>query len=582
MKIERYLLPAAILATWARPAVAVDVTGAVGAGYSRGDVATPFDSTSTPAWDWLGSLAVSGTPFNPDLLTFQGSANYQARRDLYTGAASRSQGFGFHLGAGLLSGSAFPMSFSASRGVADFTSDLAAQRTGSTLSTGYAGGIVYQSEGRPTLDAGLSHSQSVNSSFGQPDRSDDSTSLRVGARQRLQSLAYTLGYDTGWSSGTFADTNFRTHNFSGEATAALTRDVDLRFNDQYNLRAPTVAAGTNPRLESHGVGAGIGWGLTGNVTSRFDYTYNRALLQGGLAEDQESLNHGLNYSATWRRSDALTFSGALGGTLADQRLGDVRERSTAEALTGGATWSRQPSDSSLRLQLDGTLTVGLAQPRGGPSQGAYGAGAGITLGTGLGSWAGSLGYHGAYSDGITAGSGRSFSHGISLTADGGAWRHGTLRALVTAQSNRRDDVLLGTLMDRNVSAQVHASWRAVSGELNAGLADGLTAALRDGAFADGLLLSPGYDAHTRFAGLSLTWAVNPRLNLSGAVRGFSAISPGRPDTYEVGASLSAGYSIGAFTFQLQDQLSQGGSAGSWQRANLIMARLLRSFGARFF
>ncbi|HET9597308.1 MAG TPA: hypothetical protein VFP65_17090 [Anaeromyxobacteraceae bacterium] len=571
---------AAVLA--AHAAHAVDVTGAIGAGYSRGDVKTSLDSTSTPAWDALGSLNVSGTPFNPDLLSFQGSGSYQTRHDLYTGASSRSQGFGFQLSAGALTASSFPMSFGASRGVTDFTSDLASQRTGSTLTTGYAGTLLYQTEGRPTLTFGASHTDNVNSSFGQPDREDVTTIVRVGARQTLQSLAYALNYDTGWSAGTFADTNYRTHNFRGEASAALSRDVDIRFNDTYTLRDPRVTATSNPRLESHSIGSGMGFGLSGEVTSRVDYSYTRALIQGGDAADQDSLNHGLSYTASWRTTDALTLIGGLTGSLADERIGGSPPvRSTAEAVTFGATWMLG-SPTALRTQLDGNASVGLSQPRGAPSQGAYGAGGGITFGMGLWGWNGSIGYHGSYSDGITAGSLRGFSHGLTLNADGTPWRSGSLHATVTAQSSRRDDVVIGTVMDRNVSAQVRTSWSTLSWELNAGLAEGLTAALRNPAFADGLLISPGYDAHTRFAGLTMAWAAARRLSVSGTLRGLDSASPGRPDSYELGASLAVGYFIGEFQVQLQDQISEGGANGSWQRANLFMARILRSFGTRLF
>jgi hypothetical protein len=568
----------------ARPpaARAVDVSGAIGGGYSRGDVKTPLDSTSTPAWDALASLNVSGTPFNPDLLSFQGSGSYQTRHDLYTGASSRSQGFGFQLSAGALTASSFPMSFGASRGVTDFTSDLSSQRTGSTLTTGYSGSLLYQTEGRPTLNVGVSHSDNLNSSFGQPEREDVSTTLRIGARQRLQSLAYALSYDTGWSAGSFADTNYRTHNFRGEASAALSKDMDIRFNDTYTLRDPTVSASSNPRLESHSIGSGMGFGLTSDVTSRVDYSYTRALIQGGGAPDQDSLNHGLSYTANWRASDALTLIGGVNGTLADERLGAAPPiRSTAEAVTMGASWTLG-SPNALRTQLDGSASVGLAQPRGAPSQGAYGAGGGITFGAGVWGWNSSIGYHAAYADGITAGSTRGFSHGLTLTSEGAPWRSGSLHATVTAQSNRRDDVVIGTVMDRNVSAQIRASWSALSGELNGGLSEGLSAALRGQTFADGLLISPGYDAHTRFLGATLSWAATRRLSLNGTLRGLDSAAPGRPSSYELGASLGIAYFIGEFQVQLQDQISEGGSNGSSQRANLFMARILRSFGTRLF
>jgi hypothetical protein len=559
---------------------ALDVNGALGGGFSRSGTATPDISASTSSWDWVGNLAVGGIPVDPGILTLQAGASYQGRQDLYTGSKSRSNGLGFDASAGVLFASPLPLTLSASRGVSQFTSDIGAQQTGSTLTSTYGVSALNHSDGRPTLTAGASHVDSVNSSFGQPDRNTSSTSVRLGATQRLQSLGYTLGYDTSWSGGAFADTNFRSHNFAGEASAAVTRDMDVGLTDHYTLRAPTVDASSNPRLESHTLGAGFGWGRSSDVTSRADYGYSRGLVQAPGTPDQESVSHALGYSLTWRRSPSVLFSATLGSSLVDERLGDVRARSAAETVGGGATWSTDLA--AWQLQLSGNLSTGLQQPRGGPTQGAYGGGGGVQLGTARWGWSGSIGYHLSYADGLTAGSARTFSHGATLTGNGTPWSRGSLQLTASADATRRDDVLFGTGMTRSVSLLLSASWRSLSGSLNAGLNDGLSATLRTGGVADGLLLSPGYDSHVRLAGASLSWAVTSRLTMGVAGHALDSVAPGRPDTYEVGASGSLGYSIGSFTLQLQDNVSQGGSGGAWYRANIVMMRLTRAFGARFF
>ena len=69
--------------------------------------------------------------------------------------------------------------------------------------------------------------------------------------------------------------------------------------------------------------------------------------------------------------------------------------------------------------------------------------------------------------------------------------------------------------------------------------------------------------------------------LSLLLRTLSTEAPERPIRHEQGESFSAGYTLGATTFSLEQRFSTGGSGGVWQTGNLVMIRISRSFGGRF-
>jgi hypothetical protein len=155
-----------------------------------------------------------------------------------------------------------------------------------------------------------------------------------------------------------------------------------------------------------------------------------------------------------------------------------------------------------------------------------------------------------------------------------------VRADVGANASRREDRLLGSFLGRSARASIRADWRMLTGELNGGTSDGVTAALASPGFGGGLLLPSRYNTHINYAGAlagvyldSLTLTVNGQLS--------ETISPNAPAVGGRLLVLNGSYSFGKIVFSVEGRLGYEQYGVSWQQSNSIWLRLERSFGLDF-
>jgi hypothetical protein len=167
---------------------------------------------------------------------------------------------------------------------------------------------------------------------------------------------------------------------------------------------------------------------------------------------------------------------------------------------------------------------------------------------------------------------------ISLGASGSplGW---SLSSMLTGSSARAVSPSFGTVRQVNTRLDLQAGRSGYNLGLNLGSTDDLAEVLVPGGVPAAALAPLQFNTRSRFAMASATVPTFEQLYLSVLARYVTVASPGRPDQWESGLSVSASYAIGAFRLTLYDQVSTGGSGGaSAGTQNLVFLSISRSFG----
>lgn len=568
----------AVTALAAGPALAVDLSGAVGTGGSRSDSFSPGAHSDALTWDWEASAAAAGTPLRPGLLQWLAGVEYRSLRTYYFDSRNRADGLTYHGQLSLFSDSMVPLTVSASRSRSDFSNDKQGP-LGSSVITTEAGTALLRAERYPTLRLALTRTDVDTHALGAPEALSDSTALSVSAGQSLPTEQYQLGFDTSWNHGTFAETNYHSYALNLQASAAVADDVMFRFFDRYYRRDPTVNATTNPRYDDNAIGTGVQWRPGTKTTASFDYAYRHLLVDVKDAPKSEQAAHALTQSTWYRWTPNLSVFGTGGLSYALERLGVKEEQSATESLGGGATWSKDLAPRAA-LRLGGGGSIGVAEPWGQAVRVVGGVNGSGGISASLDRIRASLTYSGNFQQGALRGS-STLDQRLLLQGDALADMV-FLTGQAVISGARRDDPLLGAFVSRSTSISLGGFYKKYNAQLSAGMSDGLSTALDGGLPAEGFILPVEFNTHTRFVTLSSSYVLDAgRWTLSGLARSMELTAPGRPLQYEHGVSFTTGYAIGAFTLSLEERFSAGGAGSSWQRGNLVMARIVRTFGASF-
>jgi len=563
----------------ASPALAdYSLTGSLATGGSRTDAWGGPLHQDFSDWNWEVDAALAGTPFRPGLLQFLAGARYRSLDSYYPEGTSRSGDLGFHLQLSAFGDSPLPVSLSAARETRDFLTDSSTRQTGSTLAQSYAGTAVLGVQGYPSLRVAAFRTDLENHSLGGDLVTSSSTALSVGVAHSAPGQTYSASYDSSWNSGTYAETNYRSHYVNLAATASVSGDLQFRVSERYYLRLPTVDAALNPRFDDNALTAGFQWRPGSATSANLDYSYRRALVETTGAAQMDQLTQGVQQATQQRLGEDWTGIGSAGVTYTRERLGGASISGTGEEVGGALEW-RHGFGSAFNLNIAGGGSIGATEPSTGGTLASYGGhgSAGVSLrGQSL---QGDADYSATYQKNAGGLPGWSLLQTVSATlaaALGDAVLHGNARFA----GGRREDPLLGSYLSRTMSATLGATYRRYDLQLSAGISDGLSEALAN-PISDGLFLPVGYNTHTRFATVTLSARASNELVVTALARALSSSAPGREDSWEYGAAGVASYSLGAFTVSLEDRYSLGGSGAFSQRGNLVLARISRSFGARF-
>ncbi|MEK6606509.1 MAG: hypothetical protein AABZ30_02505 [Myxococcota bacterium] len=581
---------APLLATLAAPrAHAVDVGGSATIGEARSDSWSDGGHGTQNTWDWGADLALSGTPFRPGLLEWLAAADYHTLRTSYYPGFERADAWGLRAHTSLFGRSPVPVTLGASRNWTDFLAETGnVTRVGRTLGHTYAGTVGLLLEGYPALRALGSRNDYRNVSLDGSEAEGDSETLSLGLAHAMSRHSLQIDYDTAWSRGTYAETNYRGHFLNAQATAAPSDNVRFRLNERYYLRDPTVAAWTNPRYEDNTFGAGVQWLPRPQLTTSFDYGYRQLIVQTPEAPDpslvpapetpdRQSLAHSLGSSAYYQASPHYATYGNVALTYAVDRVGDEERRAAGQSLGAGQNWQRAYGPTT--ISAGGGANVGVVEESGGEARPSWGVNATTGLGHARERARGSATYAGSFTTGGTVAEGWTLAQQVQLTGERWLETNTWLHALLTVVGLRREDEFLGTYVNRSLMATLGADWSRYTANLTGGFTDTLASALAE-PVSDGLLLPFEYNTRTWFLTAVATQAyLGGWLHFTEVARTLRIASPGRPDQYEHGGQLTASYRIGAFDLSLDERLSTGGTGDVRQTVNLVMVRLSRSFAA---
>lgn len=559
-----------------RASATFDLQLTLGASYWRGDSsssATPAATSS--AWDFSGGAGAQWTPLSPGLLVLSGTASYTDRTTAHYQVTDRIQNLTYAGGATVGTGP-FTLSLTAGRSQTDFSTGGDAPQSGTTRADSYSAALAFTTAILPQVRVGWFHSAQTVYFTGAPDSRTDVDTLSVSLFHNVPTHGYVVGYNTSWSSGTRAQTNYQNHSLSISAEAHPSPGTTVSLSDTYYLRDPTVSDPSNPRLDANSIGLRVGTVLSPKVTLSAGYGYTRSLGQAPGTLDQENSAHSLSANADYRLDQHWSLVGAAGAGYSMSRLDAQHYQSTTESLSLGGTWNGALS-ARTSLTLSTTGSLGLSQPSEGPQLTTWGVGGSAFYGFPISSWDGNAGYTISYSDGSGALLASTLSQILSASASGVAWAGARASARLQAQSVRASSPVAGTSYGRNINLTGTLGWKANLASLSAGASDSLANDLTSG-FSDGLFIPPSFNNRSRYVALSGQTAFDFRLSL-GAALSYSWTSPaGGVTTDETALQVSAGYIFGMWTLSLVDTFTYSSvSNGTWTTSNNVFLRLGRSF-----
>jgi hypothetical protein len=570
--IPRLLAGLALLAL-ARPAPAdVRWGGDLGLSMNRRDEWGAGRHLGATSWWFAGALRLDASFFTPGTLDLGASASYLGYRAV---GGNASDGLNYQLRVGALARSPISLAASAGRSTVDFTADTSGSRVGTTRVDSVSGGATWHASDTPYLSTAVRHTATVNRPAGGVAVRSDTTSLDAEASQSLEALNYSIAYGTGWSSGDYAETNYRNHRASIRAQAELATNVTTQVMATYDLRLPTLVSPLNPRLDSQTLSSWLQWSAAG-ASGGGGYSYASALFEAPGEPLRQFVSHAVSGYGSMPLGRGLSLDLNAGGSATLTRVDTTQARATGEQAGVGLRWAGQLGEYAAQSALSGS--GGLFQPSEGPGSSAWGIAAGASASRPLGTWYGSLGLSGAF-DRNTGASAGDRTRLLASLGTSGTPRGWTLSSMLTGSYSRARSPSFGAARQVNTRLDLQAGRSGYNLGLNLGSTDDLSELLVPGGVPAGALVPLQFNTRSRFAMASATVPTFQQLYLSFLARYVTVASPGRPDQWESGFSVSAGYAIGAFQLTLYDQVSTGGSGvASSGTQNLVFLSISRSFG----
>jgi hypothetical protein len=554
--------------------------GALGGGFSQADAWSGSGHQGVTTWDLDADFSMGGQPFRPGLLAFLAEGHYLTLRTYYFNSHSQADNLGFNVSASAFATSPIMLSLGAAKNWSEFVTDGAAHTTGATQTTNLNASALFRLPNYPTLRVSVFQTELDNHSLGGNSTSAATTQLSVGAAYSVKNQDYDLGYNTSWNNGTLAQTNYQAHDLTFNARVAASDTLMLRLAERYYLRLPTTSDPTNPRYDDNSVSVGAQWRPNLRVQAALDYDYRHLLVEAASSPRLEELANGLSQTTYYALTPGLNLQTSLGYIDTTERLGGSTLRGDGQNAGAGLSW-RRILNRTLQMTLSGSGSVAIAEPVGMRTLFGYSLSGGGGLTYAQGPVRSSATYTGSYQRNNGGLPGASLTQSANLSGEA-MIRQVVSRAMLTLNSSRRDDPLLGTFLGRSATLTLFAAWRIYNAQFTGGLTDGLSAALQNPGVTDGLFLPAAYNTHSAYATLSSSLVLDHgHLTLTGMAREMVTTAPDRPETYEHGLSFTTTYTLGLFTFMAEERISRGGTGSIDQTANLIFFRVTRIFGGTF-
>jgi hypothetical protein len=529
--------------------------------------------SASSAYSLMGGLALNYSPFAPGLLDLGASAAYLGTRTDY---GSASDGFIYNLRLSALRNTPVSVGASAFRSNTDFTAGRDYNQVGNVRVDGLTANALVNFADYPILQANWLNTVTRTTPIGAAPISSDTTSVGASASQSVDSLNYTLTYQTGWGSGDYAETNYRNHNAQLYAFSQLATNVSFQASANYSLRLPTVESAINPRIDNQNFSSIFQWLTPEGASTSIAYSYADGLFEAPGSPIRQATSHAAAVSTARPWTKELFYDLGATATASLNRAGAADEQATGELLNGGLHFSRIKPDSSLVATLTGTL--GGYQQTGGADATAWGLGASFNFSRPIDTWGLSAGLSAAHNQNAGAASGRQdFLSGLaSASGSPFGWY---FSSMLTAGYSYSTSPTFGTAHRTFTRLEAHADRGGYDFAFDAAINDDLSQILVPGTAPTAGLVPVDFNTKNQYATLVATVPAIGRLSMSFMGRTLRVSSPGRPTTWEAGLSVSANYSLGAFRLSLYDMLTTGGSVGyASSTQNAVFFAVSRHFG----
>jgi hypothetical protein len=527
----------------------------------------------TSNYSLLAGAALHYVPFVPGLLEVGLSAGYMGARSDY-GVAS--DGLNYSLRVAALRNTPLSLGYTAFRSTTDFTASRDVSQTGSVKVEGMAANAMLALTDYPILQANWLNSKSTSRPLGSAPVSTDTTNVGAGITQSNDSLNYTLGYQTSWASGDYAETNYDNHAAQLYAFTQLATNVSLQAAAYYNLRLPTLVSPLDPRLDNQGFSSAFQWGTPGTDSNSVSYSYNDGLFDAPGSPIRQATSHAVSFGTTRPWNKEFFYDLGASGSATLNRAGTSEVSATSEEVNGGLHYSRTREDASLLAALTGGF--GAYQSDAGVTGRSWSLGASFNYSRPVESWnisAGLNGYHGVDS-GASQGTNDYLAAVASASGSPFGW---TFSSALTGGYSHTNSSVFGATSRASARLEVRANRAGYDLTLDAAINNDLSQVLVLGSAPAAGLVPVEFNSKNQYATLTvLVPAVgNLYMSFMGRTRQISA--PGRPTLWEAGASASVNYNLGAFRFSLYDLLTTGGSVGyAASTQNLLFFSVSRHFG----
>ncbi len=582
----RTALALALAAAASSARAGLTASGDAGLSFDRFDAWSSGGHQGTSSWFFNGDLTLDAALFDPGDLDVTGTGSYQGYRTALGGPAS--DGFNYQLSATALANTPFDLGASVARQTIDFTSSQSAGQTGSSRVDVVAANAGVHEAGLPAVEARFQNQEIVNRSLGLAPARTNLSILDAHAGQAVDGLNYSIDYQTDWSGGDYAETNFRNHLVTIQTGIQLDPTLQAVGAVGYYLRQPTLESPFDPRIENASTSATLLWAPSTTTNASLAYVYSDVLFQTPGSPYRQSIAQTLALNVVEQLADGWAYN--LGATGADgiDRLGTTSGSSSSESLGGGLTWNRTLSGTAYTAMVSGA--AGLYQPEGGASasaggaSGSYSTSASFGASRPLGTWNGTATLNVTYGNDIYASAGSQLLYGLSLGANGYplGW---IFNGILNSSIARLQSPVFGTTENRNLVLNANALRNGWALSVNGGYTDNIAsvlvpaAATGTGTGTAATVIPSVFNTETSFAMLAVTAPVVASVSLTANGRYIQTASPGQPTTWERDLGLAVGYTYGAFNLSLYDQLTNGGVAGgAGGNVNLLMVSVSRSFG----
>jgi hypothetical protein len=575
--MTRALMGAALSLAAALPVVAaaLDWTARAGLGYFQEDRTQPGAPTqSLPRLDLDLSLDVRGFVVQPDALLWSGTVDY---RSVSARGAQHSveSALAYRLQASAFTGPSSPVSLSAFALRTEGDGSATGVRFGSTVQS-EGGSLMLRLPGAPVLNAGYTRTESRYAGALSPAAHSARDTVTASTAQSGALFGFNVGYQGSFGTGTYAADNFDDHRVNLTGNARIADGTTLNVTNGFYRRDPITDSSYNPEQQQNLLSAVLrvdGTVETGG-SQRVQYTHGASMSRTRDTTETRTAQE-LAYELERPFHERTWFvTGRAAASLDDRARDATRSQTAGQSL--GATVSYRVQDPERTLDLHAGPTVAVIEPDRRATELGWGAGAGASFQRVLPGMTWSAQYGVAYATAVGA-PGSTFSQQATVTADGHAGL-GRLRGTLNANASRTSDDMFGVRASRALTARAEFGTRNSAAWLDAGVSDGLASPLRTTFGGDGLLLGPGYDVHTRGAGVGARAALGA-LSGSWDLRLASSDYPDRPVQDDLELRGEVALRRGAFVMSLEDRyvvaLDHHGQRGA---VNVVFFRVSRVFG----